>query len=555
MCQHAARRSTARTTHAAHDLGPFHRSDRGFLERRERLMTDGQPTVAARLRALRGVATLGVLLSVSLLAVGTTPSFGADPVTFPLARNADMLTFDPAVTEDDPSIFVELQVYDRLVKLNPSNNGVDPELATAWTVAPDGLSATFTLRQGVKFSDGAPLTAEDVVFSLTRAIDPKGSWGFLFSPVKSVTKVDDRTIRLSMSEPFAPLLPALSTFAGSIYSKANFEKWGKDAGQHPLGTGAYALESWQKGSQLVLVRNKHYWQPGKPKVDRIVFRVVGDDNTRVLQLQSGQVDIIDFVPPNQVQPLTAAGQKIQRVEGTATLRYTLNETVKPLDEANVRCAMAHAIDRAAVAKNLYFGLATVARSLLPSSTLYYDGNADPQTYDLAKAKALLAKSSVPNGFTVAVNVPAGNQHRLDTAQIWAAGLKQIGITLKIEQLEQTTLIQMRNAEKYSIYNAAWTNDTPDPDELLGVALDFDSQHAAHTFYNNPKAKQLLLQQRRELDPKKRQAIVTELQRIANQDCPQIYVVHEPRLYATSQAVVGFSPNSQGKYSFEDVTKK
>jgi peptide/nickel transport system substrate-binding protein len=519
-------------------------------------MSERRHILSAHARAVPRLGMLGMLMFVmAFVAIGVSPSHTADPVTITMARNADMLTFDPASTEDDPSIFVELQLFDRLVKLNAANNGVEPELATAWTVAPDGLSATFTLRQGIKFSDGSPLTAEDVVFSLTRAIDPKGSWGFLFSPVKSVTKVDDKTVKLNMSEPFAPLLPALSTFAGSIYSKTNFEKWGKDAAQHPLGTGAYILESWQKGAQMALVKNPNYWQSGKPKVDRIVFRVVGDDNTRVLQLRSGQVDIIDFVPPNQVEPLVGAGLKIHKVDGTATLRYTLNETIKPLDEANVRCAMAHAIDRAAVAKNLYFGLATVARSLLPSSTLYYDGNADPQTYDLAKAKALLAKSSVPNGFTVAVNVPAGNQHRLDTAQIWAAGLKQIGITLKIEQLETTTLIQMRNAEKYSIYNAAWTNDTPDPDELLGVALDFSSQHAAHTFYNNPKAKELLLQQRRELDPKKRQALVTELQRIVNQDCPQIYVVHEPRLYATSQAVVGFTPNSQGKYSFEDVTKK
>jgi peptide/nickel transport system substrate-binding protein len=519
-------------------------------------MSECRYLLPAHAGALPRCGMLGILMLVTaFVAIGVSPSHAADPVTITMARSADMLTFDPASTEDDPSIFVELQLFDRLVKLNAANNGVEPELATAWTVAPDGLSATFTLRQGIKFSDGSPLTAEDVVFSLTRAIDPKGSWGFLFSPVKSVTKVDDKTVKLNMSEPFAPLLPALSTFAGSIYSKANFEKWGKDAAQHPLGTGAYMLESWQKGAQLALTKNPNYWQPGKPKVDRIVFRVVADDNTRVLQLRSGQVDIIDFVPPNQVEPLMGAGLKIHKVDGTATLRYTLNETVKPLDEANVRCAMAHAIDRAAVAKNLYFGLATVARSLLPSSTLYYDGNADPQTYDLAKAKALLAKSSVPNGFTVAVNVPAGNQHRQDTAQIWAAGLKQIGITLKIEQLEPTTLIQMRNAEKYSIYNAAWTNDTPDPDELLGVALDFSSQHAAHTFYNNPKAKELLLQQRRELDPKKRQALVTELQRIVNQDCPQIYVVHEPRLYGVSQAVVGFTPNSQGKYSFEDVTKK
>jgi peptide/nickel transport system substrate-binding protein len=127
--------------------------------------------------------------------------------------------------------------------------------------------------------------------------------------------------------------------------------------------------------------------------------------------------------------------------------------------------------------------------------------------------------------------------------------------LRIEQLETTTLIQMRNAERYSIYNAAWTNDTPDPDELLGVALDYSSQHAAHTFYNNPKAKELVLQQRRELDPKKRHALVSELQRIINHDCPQIYVVDVPRIYATNAAVVGFAPNSQGKYSFEDVSKQ
>jgi peptide/nickel transport system substrate-binding protein len=519
-------------------------------------MSNSGPTVSARLRTMDRLGVFGALvLVVSCAAIGVGSSHAADPVTITMARNADMLTFDPAATEDDPSIFVELQIFDRLVKLNPSNNGVDPELATSWKIAPDGLSATFTLRQGIKFSDGSPLTAEDVVFSLTRAIDQKGSWGFLFSPVKSVTKVDDKTIRLNMSEPFAPLLPALSTFAASVYSKANFEKWGNDAAQHPLGTGAFVLESWQKGSQLALTKNTNYWQPGKPKVDRIVFRVVGDDNSRVLLLQSGQVDIIDFVPPNQVQSLMGAGQKIQKVEGTAILRYTLNETVKPLDEANVRCAMAHTIDRAAVAKNIFFGQAVVARSLLPASTLYHDPNADPVTFDIAKAKALLAKSSVPNGFTVSANIPAGNQTYQDVAQIWSAGLKQIGITLKIELLEQTTLIQMRNAEKYSIYNAAWTNDTPDPDELLGVALDFSSQHAAHTFYNNPKAKELLLQQRRELDPKKRQALVTELQRIVNQDCPQIYVVHVPRIYATTAAISGFSPNSQGKYSFEDVTKK
>ena len=142
-------------------------------------MGDARLTSPVRPRTCGLVAVLGILvLAIPLGLPGTTPSFGADPVTITMARNADMLTFDPAVTEDDPSIFVELQVYDRLVKLAASNTGVEPELATAWTVAPDGLTATFTLRPGVKFSDGSPLTADDVVFSLTRAIDQKGSWGF-----------------------------------------------------------------------------------------------------------------------------------------------------------------------------------------------------------------------------------------------------------------------------------------------------------------------------------------------------------------------------------------
>ncbi len=509
-----------------------------------------------RLTALRAVSCIvAVALFVPITTMLPRPSDGAAVVTLTMARNADMLTWDPYPTGDDPSIFTQMVVYDRLVKLAPSNKDVEPELATSWKMSPDGLTATFALRQGVKFSDGSPLTADDVVLSLTRAIDQKSEWGFLFSPVKSVNKVDDKTIAMHMSEPFAPLLAALSTFAASIYSKAQFDKYGKEMAQHPLGSGGFTLESWQKGSQITLVKNQNYWQPGKPKIDRIIMRVVGDDNTRVLQLRSGQVDLIDFVPPNQVQQIRAVGQKVYAVNGTAVLRYTLNESIKPLDEVNVRAALAHAVDREAVAKNVYFGLATVAKSLLPATTLYYDPNADPMTYDLAKAKAFLAKSSVPGGFTLTVQLPSGNQTYLDAATIWGNGLKQIGVTLKIEQLEATTLIQMRNAEHYSVYNAAWTNDTPDPDELLGVAMDFKSQHAAHTFYNNPEAQQLVAQARRELDPKKRQALYTQLQRIESRDAPQIYIVDVPRLFASSPNLGGFEPNSQGKYGFDNVSKR
>ena len=475
--------------------------------------------------------------------------------TLTFARTADIFTFDPYNTQDDYSIFTELQVYERLVRLSADGKGVDPELATAWTVAPDGLSASFTLRDGVKFSDGSPMTADDVVFSLTRAIDQKGSWGFLFSPVTSVEKVDAKTVKLVMSEPFAPLLPALSTFAASIYSKANFEKFGDQAGEHPLGTGAFMLEKWDKGSQVVLARNPNYWQAGKPYLDKVVFTVVGDDNARVLQLQSATSDIIDFVPANQVDPLKAGGAQIARVDGTAVGWMTLNEAKKPLDDPKVRCALAYAVDRDAIATNVYFGLATPAKSIIPSSTLFYDPNTNPIGFDLAKAKDLLSQSSAPNGFTLNITVPTGDSTKLATVQIWADALKQIGVTAQINQIEATTAQDEYNTEKYTVRVSAWTNDTPDPDEMMGAGLDYHSQNALHTGYHNDTLVNLVNKGRAELDATKRQAIYTQVQQIVNQDCPFIYTVEVPRLFATTAKVQGYAPNSQGKYSLENVWKQ
>ena len=514
-------------------------------------------TVSRNLWA-RTKGLLAVSLVAAAMATTVAPAAAQEPVsggTLTMARTADIFTFDPYNTQDDYSIFTELQVYDRLVKLAADGKSVEPELATAWEIAPDGLTATFTLRPDVKFSDGTPLTADDVVFSLTRAIDQTGSWGFLFSPVTAVEKVDESTIKLTMSEPFAPLELALSTFAASIYSKANFEQYGDTAGEHPLGTGAFMLDRWDKGQQVVLKKNPYYWQEGKPYLDGVTFSIVGDDNARVLQLMGGQVDAIDFVPPNQIDQVTGSGAQLQKVDGTAVGWMTLNEAIKPLDEAAVRCALAYAFDREAIAKNVYFGNAAAAKSIIPSSTAFYDANTDPITYDMAKAKELLASSSVPDGFDLEIHVPTGDSTRLAIAQIWGASLKELGINLKITQVEATTAQELYNTEKYSVRISAWTNDTPDPDEMMGAGLDYNVQNALHTGYHSDAVRDMVLQGRAELDPAKRQEIYTAIQKQVNQDCPFIYTVEVPRLYATTGKVQGFVPNAQGKYSFEDVWKQ
>jgi peptide/nickel transport system substrate-binding protein len=506
-----------------------------------------------RLRTL-GCSMAPIAAGLFMLA---SPSM-ADPVrggTLTIGRSADIFTFDPYNTQDDRSIFTELTLYERLVKLSDDGKSVVPELATQWNMGADGLTADFTLRDGVKFSDGSALAADDVVFSLTRAIDQKGSWGFLFSPIKSVTKVDDKTVRITMSEPFAPLLPALSTFAASIYSKANFEKQGDAAGQHPLGTAAFMLDHWDKGDKLVLKRNPYYWQNGKPYLDEVVFKVVGDDNARVLQLASGDIDLATDVGANQVDQITNANGKIYAVPGTAVGMVTLNEKVKPLDEAAVRCALAWAVDRESIAKVVYFGRAKPALSPLPSSTLFYDAKADPVGFDLDKAKELLSKSSVPNGFTFETQVSSGDNAAQQVAQIWAAALEKIGVKMTINSVEATTAQDLYNSEKYAMEISGWTNDTPDPDEFMGVALDYQPQNGLHSSYHSDDARNTVLAARKETDPAKRQSLYSKLQNIVSTECPFVYLDEQDRLYASSAAVNGFAPNPQGKYDLENVWKQ
>ena len=515
-----------------------------------------------RRRAPVILASLFVVVAMVLAACsssGSPSASSAPPAGTPVhggtlvfARHADIFTFDPYNTQDDESIFTEMQIYDRLVALSPDGKSVVPELATSWSVAPNGLTADFHLRPGVKFSDGTPLTVSDVVFSLTRAINQQGSWGFLFSPVKRVVALNSSTVQFQMSTAFAPLLAALATFAASIYSESNFKKWGSKEGNHPLGTGPFALQSWAPGTSVVLVRNKYYWQPGKPYLNKVEFTNVSNDNSRVLQLESGTADIIDNTAPNQIAQVKARGDQTESVLGSAVGWVTLNEHIPPLNQANVRLALAYALDRATIAKTVYFGLAEPALSVIPNGTFYYNPNTDPITFNMAKAKALLAKTTVPHGFTLNVMIASGDTASLDQTEIWAADLAKIGIKLNVTSLEQTTAQQRYNTAQYTAWVSEWTNDTPDPDEMMGVGLVYLPQDALHTYFNDPQIAALVTQARQELNTTQRAALYTQIQTLYNTQDPYIYTVDIPRLYASAPTVHGFMPNSQGDYELQNV---
>jgi peptide/nickel transport system substrate-binding protein len=520
-----------------------------------------RPRLGRRLTGRRGfragtaaIVAVGCVAStfVNTIPAGSATASGAGS-TLVFDRSSDLFGFDPVVDGDQTSISTDLQVYDRLVEVSQNGKKIVPGLASSWTTGAGGLSMTFTLRPGVRFSDGSLLTSADVVFSLIRGTDPSTPYGVLFgNAIKSIVAVGPEQVTINLSKPFSPLLASLSTFIGSIYSEKNFKQWGTQAGDHPLGTGAYMLQSWSKGNQLTLVKNPYYWGPHKPTISTLIFKDVPDANARMLQLQSGAADVIDTVSPNQVPALKQSGNNVDEVYGPSIQLVYLNENYKPFADQNVRLAMGYTLDQQAIATRAFSGLARPALSAFPSGTFFYTSKyAVP--YDMAKAKQALKRSGYPKGFTFQLIVPPGNSPQGLFAQIWAASLKTIGITLNIVSLEQTTGYQKWTSQTYqATTNPSYVNDTPDAFEFS--TFMFFAQNGYYTGWKSATGSALALQAQTSSNTAVRTKDYASIQKLLAATEPVLPVVDLPVIYASSSKIKGFAPNPSGQYFFQNVRK-
>ena len=202
-------------------------------------------------------------------ATGSTPSGEVKKGgVFRMARNEEPLSLDPIIPSDNGSIWVIYQMFDQLTTVNEDSSGIAPSIAESWEISPDGTLYTFVIRQGVTFHDGSPMTMEDVVFSLERVFDPKGSgYSFLFGTVEGVEAVDDTSLQITLKEPFTPLLDNLNVFPASIVPKAAVEADADAFAQNPVGTGPFKLQEFAKGRQVHLVKHDGYWKPDRPHLD------------------------------------------------------------------------------------------------------------------------------------------------------------------------------------------------------------------------------------------------------------------------------------------------
>lgn len=484
--------------------------------------------------------------------------------TLTIARSFDTASLDPMGSTDNGSIFARVQIFDTLVRADPDTSpNVGAGLAEKWSVSSDGLIWTFNLREA-KFSNGEPLTAEDVKFSLDRFMDPdiNANLGILAAGMESVEIVDPKTIEVKLSHPIGAFLENLSVFPASIVNKKLVELEGADHWTKPVGTGPFMVKEWVSGSHLILEKNPNYWESGKPYLDEVRFDFVADDNARLLRIKGGQADIVEGVPWNQIISLNgSSGFKIQedligRMEFVA-----LNHDVGSLSEVGVRQALNYAVDKEAINQSVYGGAGEVANSMIAKAK-YHDESVPSYAFNLEKAKSLMAKSSTPNGFKLSLIYPSGSEPHKQLATILQDQWSKIGVTLTIEEVDQGSLWSDRfTTRKFeaAIPLTSFTADVSVPDELATIFFDDDPKNAQAGIYTGWKIPKDLIENTKKAaftsDEKVRQEIWPKVQAQAMAEAPWVMLYFLPSVHAVSNKVHGFKVLKEAWWDLEDVWVK
>ena len=471
-----------------------------------------------------------------------------------IVRNQDFATFDPDLAQND-SLFIQQQVFEGLYRGVKDGKGVEPKLAKSYTTSVDGLTWTFKLRTDVKFSNGAPLTSADVKFSLDRATAGEG-WGFLNTAIESVSATAVDTVVIKTKFKWAPLLADLGCFSNSIMP-ANFGgKSAADFFKAPIGTGPFMLDKWTPGTEIKLVANTNYWQPGKPYLNSVTWKYVADDNTREFMLKGGQADINEEPPAANIKSLQASPNITVGIFPAAASNYlAFNHKDPALSDVHVRRAISYAVDRVAINKVVFSNLGNPSNSFLAPGVNFYDKTTPGVQFDLKKAAAELAMSKFKKGLKLELLIRGGNKAHEATASILQASLKKIGIEMTIKAQEPSVQRVTQKAMNYQMTFTAWTMDIVDPDQLFTFGISPEGgTNAFYTNYVNKDVAAAIKKGQTNVDPKVRATAYSFVQKKVAEDAFMAFTINPPYLYAWSNKITGFYVNPLYSYHMEDVKK-
>ncbi len=504
------------------------------------------------LRLAYTAAISGLMLG---LAAGSAqaqqPKYGGT-LTVGLAQ--DPLMVDPIRT----GTFTERQfatpVYESLFDIDAKGNAV-PFLAESYTVSDDQKTWRLKLRSGIKFHDGTVLDANAVVANLERTRNPENRCRCLTSleDVVDVRAIDAQNVEIVLKRPNAAMATILADAAGVMVSPTAFKARPKEISTNPVGTGPFKFVEWIRGSRYVVEKNPDYWQPGKPYLDKLVFRGIQNTVTLEAAFQSGQTDIL-FQPSFRFVSQMEANKAytVLHPAGFGSEGVYFNLQVPPLDDIRVRQAVAHAIDRDLLRKTLAYGVPTLAYSPFgPGMNVPQPQDSYPK-YDLEKAKALIADYGKPVAFTFQYNnTPTTNQFAQSLQEMWG----KAGIKVELEPLDQNRLVQNMSSKQFV---SALYRFTGRADPHYNSYTFFHSQFADVTpsqnygGYKNPKVDALLDQGMATIEPDKRMAIYGEVAKMLAQDLPYAFTYNVTDSIIVNKKAKGITVIPDGLVRFANV---
>ena len=498
-------------------------------------------------KLLAMLCALCLLLSAFALAEEDTIVFGGTEPTY-LEPNA------PAI--GGPEIHAVEQIQEGLVRMSSDGVTVEPLLATDWTISEDGLTYTFNLVPGVVFSDGTPVKGEDWVWSLYRARDTETSeYRFIAEPIDTVEATDDQVI-ITLKAPNGAFLAELCSFNMVLGCKAYAESMTEEEYiMNPIGTGAYMLKEWNHGNYVLLEKNPNYRNADAVKTQYIKFATVEDDNTRLMQLQSGQIDIMGDIPASLMDVVrTNPDLTLQTFESTQIRYLLLNTTMEPFSDINVRKALVKAINRAEIAEVVYgeFGGAT-ASVLSAAHTKYFNDELVCPEYDPEGAKADLEAAGYPDGIEFTL-YSSPNEVYQQIAIMLQSQLAPAGFTVNIVTEDGGTIYENAQNLKNQACMFQWSDDYYDPSEVLGWICDYDQSQAWFTGLNDVELDELQAAALIEQDDAKRVEMYKELQQRVYDNYNVIPLFHNSFAYAYTNSVQGLAVDTFSNYYCENIYK-
>ncbi|HVK84193.1 MAG TPA: ABC transporter substrate-binding protein [Kofleriaceae bacterium] len=493
-----------------------------------------------------------------------------DPGALVVAEAAVVQSLDPLRVTDSESIEVGSQIFEGLVTWTPGTTDVMPGLATAWTVSPDGKRWRFTLRDRVTFHDGTAFDANAVVFSFERLLDPKHPQylsgedaAYRRGLLRSITRlsaVDRLTVEIETARPYAPLLGDLAMFP--LVSPAAVARWGNAFQEHPVGTGPFVFEEWSRGERVVVRRFDAYWG-ARPNVERIVFRTVVDARQRLVELESGSVDLATGILPDE-QPFVELHPDLvlHATPGNDVSYLALNTQHAPFDDVRVRRAVNYAINKEPIVKLAYQGRAIAADGPLPPTQWAYHQPRTRYPYDPAAAKELLAQAAADGAFDptkvyklAALSTPRPYLAQPErVARFLQAALAQVGIRTELELLPYREHNARVSAGLHDLAIFGWVGDNGDPDNFLYVLFHSDNasppapQNIA--FYRRAEVDVLLSEAQAASDEPTRARLYARVLDAIADDAPWVPLAHSELVVAARAELDGviLSPLGHPVYS-------